>query len=154
MSSGDSASALLEQAGTFALAYPIQLTLLLIIFHLLRNKFQRGLLGIPGPAVAAYTKLWRVYDVYLGSAHLTAIDLHKRYGKVVRVGPNHVSISDPDFISVFYGIKETYTKSDFYPLQRIVWKKKVGRSDHTAPSSMLTRTACGKLVLNPRSRIP
>lgn len=104
--------------------HPFYTLLAFVIFRLAYNKFQPGLSSIPGPAAAAYTKLWRVYDVWRGTAHLTAIDLHRKHGALVRIAPNHVSVADPDFISRFYSIKEDYTKTGFYPIQCISWKKR------------------------------
>ena len=106
------------------LANPIYTLIAFVVLRLAYNKFQPGVWRIPGPTAAAYTKLWRVYDVYNGTAHLTAIELHRKHGALVRIGPNHVSVSDPDFISQFYSIREDYTKTGFYPIQSISWKKK------------------------------
>lgn len=103
--------------------YPLYFLVILTVVRLAYNKFQRGLYSIPGPTAASYTKLWRVYDVWRGTAHLTAIDLHRKYGPLVRIAPNHVSVADPDFIPTFYSIKEEYTKTGFYPIQCISWKK-------------------------------
>jgi hypothetical protein len=105
-------------------AYPVLIVFVVLMSSLLYNKLQAGLRNIPGPPVAAYTKLWRLYDVYKGHAHITAIALHKRYGPVVRIGPNHVSFSDPAMIPIIYGTKETYTKTGFYPIQCISWNKR------------------------------
>lgn len=80
------------------------------IFWLLWNKFQPGLVGIPGPTAAAYTKYWRVYNVFKGSAHIDAIALHKKHGNLVRIAPNHVSVADPKWIPVFYDMKQDYRK--------------------------------------------
>lgn len=82
----------------------------LIFLSLLRNKFRSGLRSIPGPSLAAYTALWRYRDVRKGQAHKTAIDLHRKYGSLVRIGPNHVSVSDPREIKKIYGLKSGYTK--------------------------------------------
>ncbi|KPM35679.1 hypothetical protein AK830_g10879 [Neonectria ditissima] len=95
-----------------------------ILVSLLRNKFRPGLRTIPGPRLAAYTALWRWHDVRQGQAHKTAIDLHRKHGFLVRVGPNHVSISDPREIKKIYGLKSGYTKTAFYPIQSITWKGK------------------------------
>ena len=73
--------------------------------------------------MAAYTKFCRLYDVYRGNAHQTAIALHRKYGPLVRIAPNHVSISDPSMIPVIYSANEAYTKTAFYPIQSISWKK-------------------------------
>ena len=105
-----STTSVLSQAQYLISHYPLPLLCVFIVIYLLRNKFRPGLLTIPGPAVAAYTNLWRVYSVFNGHAHLDAIELHKKYGTLVRIGPNHVSVSDPSYVPVFYGIKEDYTK--------------------------------------------
>lgn len=82
----------------------------IIAVSLLRNKFRSGLRNIPGPTLAAYTALWRWHDVRKGQAHETAIKLHRKYGPLVRIGPNHVSVSDPREIKKIYGLKSGYTK--------------------------------------------
>lgn len=104
--------------------YPVLIAICLLASSLVYNKLRPGLRNIPGPPIAAYTKLWRLYDVYKGHAHTTAISLHKKYGPVVRIGPNHVSIADPSLISTIYGTKENFTKTGFYPIQCISWKKR------------------------------
>lgn len=92
--------------------HPLLLLISLIVSYLCWNKFQPGLINIPGPKIAAYTKFWRVYNVWKGSAHLDAVSLHKKHGNLVRIAPNHISVADPKWISVFYGTKEEYTKVD------------------------------------------
>ena len=98
------------QAWSTFKTYSIPITLGLIVCNLLWNKFQPGLVKIPGPTLAAYSKFWRLYDVYKGHAHLTAIDLHRQYGPLVRIAPNHVSVADPKMIPVIYTNKEDFTK--------------------------------------------
>lgn len=117
-------AALFSQVRILAITYPLQLIAGFIVLRLVWNKFQRHLVSIPGPPLAAYTKFWRLYDVWKGTAHLTAIELHRKYGTLVRIAPNHVSISDPSYIPVIYNIKESFTKSAFYPIQSVSWKKK------------------------------
>ncbi|KAG9776743.1 benzoate 4-monooxygenase cytochrome-like protein P450, partial [Aureobasidium melanogenum] len=114
----------LAQLKHVALTYPLQLIAAFIVFRLLWNKFQPHLVRIPGPPLAAYTKFWRLYDVWKGKSHITAINVHRKYGPLVRIAPNVVSVADPAMIPVFYNIKENYTKSGFYPIQCISWKKR------------------------------
>ncbi|KAM0541732.1 hypothetical protein ACHAPJ_013137 [Fusarium lateritium] len=94
----------------------------LLVTKLLANKYGNGLLKIPGPALAGYTGLWRFFDVYQRRPELTHIALHEKYGSVVRLGPNTVSISDPAALQTIYGLNSGYTKSDFYPVQQTVNK--------------------------------
>ncbi|KAA8893336.1 cytochrome P450 [Sphaerosporella brunnea] len=104
-------------------AYPLQLFFTIAVLHLLRNRFLTGLNRIPGPAIAAWSALWRLYDVSKGDAHNTAIALHRKYGPLVRIGPKHVSVGDPAEIQNIYGLKKGFTKTAFYPIQCISWNK-------------------------------
>jgi hypothetical protein len=45
-----------------------------------------------------------------GDAHKVFQRLHRKYGKVVRTGPNHVAIADPAMIPIIYGIKNNFLK--------------------------------------------
>lgn len=63
-----------------------------------------GSLGqIPGPFSAKLSRLWMVKHSWQGDMHRTMIALHKRHGKLVRTGPNEVSISDLAAIKKIYG---------------------------------------------------
>ena len=42
------------------------------------------------------------------------LDLHKKYGDVVRIAPNHVSINKPEALLEVYGHKTGFTKGPFY----------------------------------------
>ncbi|KAI9035581.1 cytochrome P450 [Aspergillus affinis] len=94
----------------------------LIIARLLRNRLR--LSGIPGPWLAGYTRLWKLHNVWQGQHHQTALELHRRYGPLVRIGPDHISVSDPTAISIIYGINKNFTKTAFYPIQCISWNKR------------------------------
>lgn len=65
---------------------------------------------IPGPFLAAISSLPRVSWVLSNRAHDIHIDLHKQYGKLVRFGPNVVSVGDPAEIPNLYGFTGKYQK--------------------------------------------
>lgn len=90
--------------------------------YLLRNKYHHGLDKYPGPTYAAFTDWWRYFDVRSRRAEQTHIQLHRRYGDVVRLGPNVLSFADPKAIKIIYGLNKQMTKSDFYPVQQAVAK--------------------------------
>ncbi|KAK0665927.1 cytochrome P450 [Cercophora samala] len=69
---------------------------------------------IPGPALASLSDLVRRSWVAAGDVHQKHTDLHRRYGTVVRVGPNAVLISQPDAVDKIYGFKAKFLKSEFY----------------------------------------
>ena len=66
--------------------------------------------GIPGPFFARYTNLWRFFDHLEGRADLTQRILHEKYGPVVRLGPNMISLSDPEMIRVVYDARGNFKK--------------------------------------------
>lgn len=91
-------------------------------YYLLSNKFYNGLQRYPGPPLAAYTNWWRFFENLQRRTEKTHVKLHRRYGDVVRLGPNVLSFADPKAIKIIYGLKKDMTKSDFYPVQQAVVK--------------------------------
>ncbi|KAK4183148.1 Pisatin demethylase [Podospora australis] len=60
----------------------------------------------PGPFLARYTNLWRLGLTISGRYHWVIEDLHKKYGPVVRIGPNLLDIDYPETIKT--------SKTEFY----------------------------------------
>ncbi|EMC97728.1 hypothetical protein BAUCODRAFT_33451 [Baudoinia panamericana UAMH 10762] len=69
---------------------------------------------VPGPLLAKFTNLWRLIVVWRRDSHDVYVKLHEKYGDLVRLGPNCVSICKPDVIQSIYGIQKGFVKSDFY----------------------------------------
>ncbi|KAF8261202.1 high nitrogen upregulated cytochrome P450 monooxygenase 2 [Lactarius quietus] len=57
----------------------------------------------PGPVIAQTSKLWASYLSAKGNIHRRFKTLHERYGDVVRVGPNELSIRDPSLMHPVLG---------------------------------------------------
>ncbi|KAH0832551.1 hypothetical protein AYO21_06055 [Fonsecaea monophora] len=68
--------------------------------------------SIPGPWLARFSRIWYFWHVRAGSFHHENIELHRKYGPIVRVGPNLYSIAAPD--KEVYGIGSKFRKSDWY----------------------------------------
>ena len=66
---------------------------------------------IPGPRLAALTNFLRRWWVATGEANKIHTDLHRKYGPVVRFGPNAVMISQPKAIDKIYGFKTRFQKA-------------------------------------------
>lgn len=91
-----------------------------LIIGQLFNTFSK-LRGIPGPFWAKLTNLWRMRVVHKRDSHDTYLKLHEKYGDLVRIGPNCISINSPEAIPSIYGINIKAPKSDFYAVwQNIV----------------------------------
>ena len=70
---------------------------------------------IPGPKLAALAYFYQsYYDLYpyQGKWLFHQKLLHKIYGPIVRVGPDEIHISDPEFYNEFAGVGKTREKRD------------------------------------------
>ena len=86
---------------------PTVTILLLFIGLLVRalfNKHGYGISHIKGPFWAAYTDWWRLGIALGRHPERHHIHLHDKYGSLVRLGPNSVSVSDPAAIKAIYGL--------------------------------------------------
>jgi hypothetical protein len=88
----------------------LPITATLTFGWLVKNRFNNGLNKYPGPFLASVTNWWRLWDVYGRRPELTHIALHKKYGDVVRLGPNSLSFSDPKALKVIYGLNKGFIK--------------------------------------------
>ncbi|KAK1756492.1 cytochrome P450 [Echria macrotheca] len=68
----------------------------------------------PGPIIAKFTNLWRLYRISRGHFHLDLAVLHKKYGPVVRIGPNALDVDYPELIKTVFNIKGDWKKTGYY----------------------------------------
>jgi hypothetical protein len=89
----------------------VSLSLLgLLILALWSFKSYYLLRHVPGPFAAAISNLPRVSWILSNRAHDIHIDLHRHYGKLVRFGPNMVSVGDPAEIPNLYSFTAKFAK--------------------------------------------
>ncbi|KIW06554.1 uncharacterized protein PV09_02984 [Verruconis gallopava] len=69
---------------------------------------------VPGPFAARFTRLWYFNRVNKGAFEKENIALHRKYGSIVRIAPDHYSIDEPAAIKQIYGIGTHFRKSDWY----------------------------------------
>jgi benzoate 4-monooxygenase len=87
---------------------PIATVLFFLIPYLTSNTALRD---IPGPFAAKFTNLWLLLQARLGKRYLSVNQAHDKYGKIVRIAPNHVSIADDGAINTIYGHGNGFLKS-------------------------------------------
>jgi hypothetical protein len=80
-----------------------------VAFVLLFSRWKK-LSHVPGPFLAALSNIPRMSWVWGRRAHEIHIELHRKYGDLVRFGPNMVSIADPVEIPKIYGFTGNYKK--------------------------------------------
>ena len=78
--------------------------------------FFHPLAQIPGPKLAALTFLYQTYHSFKdGSRFYRQVGLlHKKYGPIVRITPNEVSLSDPENYETIYYVGSKYAKDPRY----------------------------------------
>lgn len=93
-----------------SLLTPYALLLLPVVYYLLPYLRNKALRKIPGPPLAAISNLWLLYQCRRGRRSLAVDEAHKKYGPLVRIQPNHVSVADPDAIPVIYSMTGGWLK--------------------------------------------
>lgn len=90
---------------------PYALLLLPIIYYLLPYIRNWSIRDIPAPFPAAFTNLWLLYQCRRGRRYLAVDNAHKKYGPLVRIQPDHVSVADPEAIPIIYGHGNGFLKA-------------------------------------------
>ncbi|KAK3369969.1 cytochrome P450 [Podospora didyma] len=80
---------------------------------------------VPGPLFASLSNFPRLKWAWSGSAHNRHIQLHEKHGKLVRIGPNCISVGDPHEIQKIYGTGTNMGKSDYYKVLQPMARGKV-----------------------------
>lgn len=124
----------------------IYLLPLLPLLFLFKNYFFLPS-SLPGPLLGKFSNLYRALQVYGRNAHDAQLNLHRKFGPIVRLGPNVVSLSGQDYLSI-YGIGKGFVKSDFYrTFQNIVNGRRAAslvamtdESDHSKTKRLVAHT--------------
>jgi cytochrome P450 len=84
------------------------------IYWVVYYRHFHPLKDIPGPFWASISSLWYFRAVRHGRGQDYQLELHKKYGKFVRITPNQVQIMDATALDTIYGTKHAFTKDEFY----------------------------------------
>ena len=82
----------------------------ILLTYILHHRLLHPLSKIPGPFLASISRLWLLYHTLTGRTHVSHLDAHRVHGPIVRVGPNHVLLSDPSHGAWYYSLD----KSDWW----------------------------------------
>jgi hypothetical protein len=95
-------------------AHWLILLVTLLVGHALYQRYASPLRKYPGPVLASFSRLWKVKSTASGQTHLDHIALHKKYGPVVRIAPNEVSLSSPEAARNLLSAGKRFHKTPFY----------------------------------------
>ncbi|ORY72116.1 cytochrome P450 [Pseudomassariella vexata] len=98
----------------FLTSHPFLLLFCALTLRILTKRYLSPLRSIPGPFVASFTRLWKVYSTARGRTNLEHIALHRKYGPLVRIAPNEVSLSSPHAARLLLSAGKRFYKTDFY----------------------------------------
>lgn len=87
---------------------------ILLLSQGIYNRYFHPLKDIPGPFWGSINSLWLYYSIHRAKYENYHLPIHKKYGSMVRMAPNHVEISDPNAIETIYGPKHDFPKATFY----------------------------------------
>lgn len=82
---------------------PYALVLAPVLYFVLPYLRNWSIRDIPAPFPAAWTNLWLLYQCRRGRRFQVVHAAHEKYGPLVRIQPNHVSIADEKAIHSIYG---------------------------------------------------
>lgn len=85
----------------------------LLLISIYRTSFH-PLAGTPGPKLAKISGLWRSWRFLRGTWHEDVLELHRRYGRIVRIAPNELSIVDQTINQKLYGRGGISRKTSWY----------------------------------------
>ncbi|PKY05677.1 cytochrome P450 [Aspergillus campestris IBT 28561] len=78
------------------------------------NVFFHPLKAIPGPFMAKISRWW-IFDLEMrGNPHVEILELHRKYGPMLRISPNEISLNDPEASSIVYGQTSKFEKSQYF----------------------------------------
>ncbi len=86
----------------------------LFIGRLLYKRYASPLRRYPGPILASVSRLWKVLSTASTRTHWDHIALHQKYGPIVRIAPDEVSIASPEAARLVLSAGKHFYKTDFY----------------------------------------
>lgn len=74
----------------------------------------RRLRHFPGPPLACISNLWMFFAVASGQCHVWIASAQKKYGKIMRIGPDAIMIYDPETIWRINSARTAYARGEWY----------------------------------------
>lgn len=101
--------------GFLPLVIPSSLGILAsLVAYVVYQQFFSPLAKIRGPFAASLTPIWKILALRKGNWHETILELHERYGNVVRIAPDEVIVSDPS------AVRDIYVSHDYLKVSPLV----------------------------------
>lgn len=86
------------------------LALIPYVLYTIYQAYATPLRNVPGPSLARFTRIWLFRAIASRKWDQINIQLHRKYGPVVRIAPNEYSIDDPDAANIIYRSRDQLLK--------------------------------------------
>ncbi|EXK36238.1 hypothetical protein FOMG_09433 [Fusarium oxysporum f. sp. melonis 26406] len=98
-----------------ALCFTLAVVFIVLIYAWLAYLLGNGSLRhVPGPWYCKVSNIpLSIYEILCRRSDII-LDLHKKYGPVVQIAPNEVSVADLEATKQIYGTKDRWAKSDYF----------------------------------------
>jgi len=106
-----------NSAGKTALSIITMWLLVYLVTHIY-TRFNH-LFSIPGPTYAAYSRFWLSKAYSTGHLHQIYHEASTRYGPLIRIGPNHILLSDPGESMRILCSRSRYERGPWYDAFKI-----------------------------------
>ncbi|KAF2099235.1 cytochrome P450 [Rhizodiscina lignyota] len=84
------------------LSLPVVLLITWGLAYLIYQRTFAPLSKVPGPFWASLSPVWKLYYISKGTFHERILELHRKYGPIVRIAPSEVMISDGSAVREIY----------------------------------------------------
>ncbi|KAK3896972.1 cytochrome P450 [Staphylotrichum tortipilum] len=78
------------------------------------NVYFHPLKAVPGPFLAKLSRWWLFTLEMRGNPHTEILELHQKYGPMLRISPNEVSFNDIEASGIIYGQTSKFEKSHYF----------------------------------------
>lgn len=85
-----------------------------LLVRFLVYRYASPLRRYPGPLLASGSRTWKVWSTWSGHTERDHIEIHNRYGPVVRIAPNELSLASPHAAREVLAAGKGFHKTDFY----------------------------------------
>lgn len=128
----------------------LYLPISIILYHLISYYLDPySLKSHPGPFLAKFSRFWLAKISRSGERYKAIHEAHLKYGRVVRIAPDEISLADFEAIKFVLGFTGN-TKSEFYDafvsIHRGLFNTR-DRADHTRKRKLVSNTFSQKNVL-------
>ena len=80
------------------------------LFSKIYQAYTSPLKDVQGPWLARFTRLWYARSTYSRQSHKIHMNLHHKYGSIVRIAPNEYSIDDLEASKIIYRSRDPLIK--------------------------------------------